>query len=690
MGFFSKMGIKQKITVMTSASMIVLMLVIVFVLNFIIVAHEENKFADDTKLQSEQIDYSVRLFLNSLKDAVALLADNPGLTAGGNITVYSKDMPADANGMIEMDPVSKGGYEATAYDIFRRFGEKYKNTVSVVSLGTTDGGYLQYPVVKRKAGYDATSRDWYKETMSSSDKIRSTEPFMTSKGVPTIGIFTVLRDNGNQPIGVLGINVDLPVLTDVIGDIQIGDTGYVILTDKKGMVIADPQNTDVNFKNLGETGVEGLDKLAGITDGLCDITLDGVDKTAYVYSSEKSDYRYITIVDRSQLMAGVNKIRIALVVILVAALALIVVLSRVVANSVAAPLEILGEAANAIASGDLRERNMDIDSDDEIGMLAQKFEDMRGRLTGLLREIKNSSSDVLSASDELSNGANQCSEAVTHVAETVSDIAESAQHQSDTIKESVTSLTAINDRVKDIADGADVISESSGKAGSAAENGRAAILNAVNQMEKISASVEESAKAVAVLGERSQEVGEIVNTISDIAQQTNLLALNAAIEAARAGEHGRGFAVVAEEVRKLAEESGKAAEEIGKIIGIVQSDTTLAVNKMKTGTEDVRAGSRIVDEAGAQFKLIGEHITKVDELAKKSAEAANLVAADSQKALEGTIDIEHAEEKVTANIDSISAATEEQSASMQQVAASSQNLAKMAEHLQKEAAKFRF
>ena len=685
-----RMGIKQKITVMTSGIMIALMLVIFFVLNFIIVKHEENKFVEDTRIESEQIDYSVRIFLYGLRDAMSFMAKNPALNAGGEITVYSKDMPADAKGMIEMAPMSRGGYEAMAYELFQSFGEQYKDTVSVISLGTPDGGYLQYPAVKRKAGYDSTTRDWYKETMSSSEKVCITEPFMTSKGTPTIGIFTVLRDSANQPHGVLGINVDLPVLTNVISNIKIGDTGYIIMADKNGMVIADPANTDVNFKKLGETGDAGLDSLAAVTDGLAELELGGVDKTACVYTSDKTGYRYITVVDRSQLMAGVNQIRMALAVILCVALALIVILSRFIANSVAAPLHDLGEAATAIASGDLRERSQEAFSHDEIGLLAEKFEDMRQKLTKLLKQIKINSADVLSASDELSNGANQCAEAVTHVAETVSEIAESAQHQSDTIKDSVGSLTAINDRVKDIADGADVISESSGKAGTAAQNGRAAIMKAVSQMEKISNSVEDSAKAVAVLGDRSQQVGEIVGTISDIAQQTNLLALNAAIEAARAGEHGRGFAVVADEVRKLAEESAKAAEEIGKIIGSVQNDTAQAVDKMKKGTEDVREGSTIVNEAGEQFQLIGQHIAKVDELAKKSAEAASLVAADSQRALDGTIAIEHAEEKVTANIDSISAATEEQSASMEQVAASSQNLAKLAENLQKEADKFKF
>lgn len=173
-------------------------------------------------------------------------------------------------------------------------------------------------------------------------------------------------------------------------------------------------------------------------------------------------------------------------------------------------------------------------------------------------------------------------------------------------------------------------------------------------MDSIESTVDHSAQVVANSGEKSQEIGQIVDTISAIADQTNLLALNPAIEAARAGEQGRGFAVVAEEVRHLAEQSQEAAKQIAELIRGIQTDTTKAVETMGKGTQEVKTGSQIVDEAGRSFKSIVELIGQVSQ-----------------------------------QVQAISTATEEQAASMEEIAASSETLARMAEKLQAEVSKFK-
>ena len=126
----------------------------------------------------------------------------------------------------------------------------------------------------------------------------------------------------------------------------------------------------------------------------------------------------------------------------------------------------------------------------------------------------------------------------------------------------------------------------------------------MDKMGHIESSVMDSAGVVKKLGESSQQIGQIVDTIAAIAEQTNLLALNAAIEAARAGEHGKGFAVVAEEVRKLAAESQSSAEEIRSRIQTIQGDTEQAVASMEGGTVEVQNGTSAIREVGVQFQDI--------------------------------------------------------------------------------------
>lgn len=687
--FLKKMGVKQKIMVLTSGAFVLAMLVLGLVLNKVITDRETANFAKETTLQASQVDNTMDIFLNNLRDGLVTLANDPTLRQGGNITVYI-DQPADDKGMIAMNPQAKGGFEAAAYDVFRRFGDAHKEAVSVVSYGTTDGGYLQWPTVSRKKGYDSRSRDWFKDSMAAPDKVRITKPFMTSKGTPTVGIFAVVRDNNNQPLGVLGLNIDLPVITNMISDIKVGETGYMVLVDADGVIVADPKHPELNFKKLSEADSGDIMKLADMTSGLQSLKIDGKSKVASVYSSDKTGYKYITIVDESQLLSSVNSMRIVLIVVLLLALALILASAFWLSNAIVRPLSALEAAAGRISQGDLRNVDIQVDTEDEIGRLAESFHKMTIQLKHLLEQIQGSANDVSSSSVQLSSGAEQCSQTITHVAETVSTIAESAQLQGTTLNDVVSRIREMTEKVTGIADNAKTMSVSSGKAGTAATEGGAAVESAVKQMEKIRSTVDESAVAVAALGERSQQIGEIINTISNIADQTNLLALNAAIEAARAGEHGRGFAVVADEVRKLAEQSGQAAEEISQIIKGIQEETKRAVGSMNAGTEEVRAGSEVVDRAGEQFRQIAEHISAVDQLIKSSAKDASQVADDSMKVLESAETVEQSAQQVTGNIDTISAATEEQSASMQEIAASSQNLARMAETLQKESGKFKF
>ena len=151
----------------------------------------------------------------------------------------------------------------------------------------------------------------------------------------------------------------------------------------------------------------------------------------------------------------------------------------------------------------------------------------------------------------------------------------------------------------------------------------------VAQIRSVESTVDESAKIVDKLGKRSQEIGQIVETISGIAGQTNLLALNAAIEAARAGEHGRGFAVVAEEVRKLAEQSQEAAQQIAALITGIQSDTDNAVASMQHGTNAVIEGASSVDGLRDTFDQIRVFVDEVSKEVASMAAEIKTVADDA-------------------------------------------------------------
>jgi methyl-accepting chemotaxis protein len=179
----------------------------------------------------------------------------------------------------------------------------------------------------------------------------------------------------------------------------------------------------------------------------------------------------------------------------------------------------------------------------------------------------------------------------------------------------------------DIAQNCQMAAEGAQRASRAASDGAEVVERTVSVMGQIAIKVQESARTVESLGERSDQIGAIIGTIEDIADQTNLLALNAAIEAARAGEQGRGFAVVADEVRALAERTTRATKEIGEMIKAIQKETKGAVSAMEQGVQQVEAGTI---EAAKSGQALQDILAQVNDVAMQVNQIAT--AAEEQTA----------------------------------------------------------
>jgi methyl-accepting chemotaxis protein len=186
-------------------------------------------------------------------------------------------------------------------------------------------------------------------------------------------------------------------------------------------------------------------------------------------------------------------------------------------------------------------------------------------------------------------------------------------------------------------------------------------------MERIASRVSDAAKTVEDLGARSDQIGQIIGTIEDIADQTNLLALNAAIEAARAGEQGRGFAVVADEVRALAERTTCATREIGTLIKAIQNETKGAVAAMEEGVVEVERGTESSVKSGAALEMILAQIYDVSVQVNQIA-----TAAEEQSAT--TCEITTNISQITAMVDSTVRAAAETTATSSQLSRESGRL----------------
>jgi methyl-accepting chemotaxis protein len=258
---------------------------------------------------------------------------------------------------------------------------------------------------------------------------------------------------------------------------------------------------------------------------------------------------------------------------------------------------------------------------------------------------------------------------------------------------SIANVTAIveqiSNKIQKIAENTSDVSVMANKTTSAPKDGNESISKVINQMANIEKTVASSADIVTKLGYRSKEIGQIVDTISSIAEQTNLLALNAAIEAARAGEQGKGFAVVADEIRKLAEQSQGATKKITELINAIQADTNKAVTAINEGTEVVKSGSSLTQVTGDVFNYIETLVIQLTEQVKEIYSVIHKLGESSKEVVLTMNKIDTISNNTVDQTQLASAFIEEQAASTEEVAASSNDLAKLSEKLLNAIGKFK-
>ena len=370
--------------------------------------------------------------------------------------------------------------------------------------------------------------------------------------------------------------------------------------------------------------------------------------------------------------------------ILLTALTIMLAFSRLIIKAITVPLGKIAAHLTYFADKDF---SNDVSQEflvrkDEFGKIAFASNKVTESMRMLIRQMEESAEQLSAASEELTASAQQSAQVTTQVATAISEVAAGSDKQLSAIDDTSAVVEQMSAGIQQVAANTNNVAGTSDKTAVAAQEGNQAIETAVKQMNTIEQTVSKSATVVEKLGERSKEIGQIVDTISGIAGQTNLLALNAAIEAARAGEQGKGFAVVAEEVRKLAEQSQEAAKQIADLIGEIQAETETAVSAMQDGTKEVRKGSEVVNTAGKDFAAIATLVKEVSKEVQDISAAIQQMASGSQQIVDSVKSIDNISKNTAEHAQTVSAAAEEQSASMEQIAASSQSLAKMAETLQ--------
>ena len=379
------------------------------------------------------------------------------------------------------------------------------------------------------------------------------------------------------------------------------------------------------------------------------------------------------------------------IVVTAVALLLLLISAMLLVRTVREPLQQMIAFCGRLSNGDFRvQEERELLRGDEFGEMVNVLIQMRKSINTLMQSVNNSTEQIAASSEELTASAAQSAQASTQSAVSVADAAKAVDRQETAVNECHRSVEQVEQSVTRIRQEATQAAERSAAAASQAGEGSETVEASVSQIKSVESIVTASAEMVDKLGVRSQEIGQIVETISGIAGQTNLLALNAAIEAARAGEHGRGFAVVAEEVRKLAEQSQTAAQQIAELIHGIQQDTTTAVGSMNEGREAVASGAQSVEGLREVFGKISSLVKNVSEQMDVMMEGIQAVTESAGVVTQSINNIEKQGSKVAEEMQAVSATTEEQSASAEEIASASDALAKLAQDQQLSLQRFKY
>lgn len=553
-------------------------------------------------------------------------------------------------------------------------------------------------------------RDYFKKVMATKKPIISDPLTSKTTGKLSVVLAVPVLDHG-QLTGVLVGTVSMDRLTSMMKELKFLETGYGQLSDDSGIIIAHPKRPELVGKlNLREKQInpelqlpknELDERLINLFKASADLGLqsrtvytfvDGVSRVAVgTPISLPGGQRWVMMVAAPEAEAtqAISHLSRLMLLISVGCLVLACMAILILAKKFAKPITIMRDECLLLAQGDLQKRELSVTSEDEIGQLASGFQEMGATLRTLIGQVHTQSEQLAASSEQLTASADQSALAANQVAASITDVANGAIEQLTAATETSAIVEQMSASIEQVSATTNAVAEQSIRAASKAHEGSSNVNKAVEQMIQIEQTVNHSAQVVADLGQRSKEIGQIVETISGIAGQTNLLALNAAIEAARAGEQGRGFAVVAEEVRKLAEQSQAAAKQIAELIGGIQADTESAVQAMDHGTREVKLGADVVNSAGQAFDEIVTVVSQVSDQVREIAAEIDQMAVGSQQIVSAVNLIDGLSKKASGEAQTVSAATQEQSASMEEIAAASKSLAILAMNLQEAVNKFR-
>lgn len=546
----------------------------------------------------------LRIYFSNISNLIRTFTSSSLMKSENNEITSYKDKKT-LQGFSQMIP-EKGSYEEEVMNLCGQFQTENPIFIGIAFATEHNGGYVHYPAIDRKDGYDARDRAWYKLGKENPNKVMSLDAYQTSNGQTVMTLVQGITDVTGKFKGVATFDIDLNLLN---AQFQKSDEEFkVIITDKKGMIIVNTLNTQDFFIPLNETKIKAFEKYTYDTKIEMDESILGLDYyiNAQGINLETVKFGCIVLIPKFKFSSYLNKLKISYALEAVFLLLICAIVFFAIGNILVKPVVETTLLLEDIAEGDGNLNvELNVKGHDEISLLSRYFNKTIEKIRLSIKEVGITANNIYDTGEELSSTMDNAKIIVQKMTDSIDKVKSEMVHRSEIVKTIGESLHSMVNVIQDLDGHIDTQTQTVESSGIHIKNMVANIKTILNIIAENLASLEELNKATdsgkdiivqtVLLSDAVQESSNILietsSVIKNIASQTNLLSMNAGIEAAHAGESGKGFAVVAGEIRKLAEDSASQGDKITKIL-----------NELKDKIEKVSTSAK---ETQKQF----EHIT---------------------------------------------------------------------------------
>lgn len=455
---------------------------------------------------------------------------------------------------------------------------------------------------------------------------------------PVIMIATPI-DTLNGEKALLIARIDGYMLSDVVKEIHVGETGYALIVNEDGTIQGHANEeyvkNETNFITLSKENGEmkgeatAIEKIISNDLGFFQFKNDEGVQQFVGYHTLNNGWRLAVIADRDEMMSGLKDLNRDTIISTFIFLIIGVVLAFLVSRSISRPIKELVNVSECLATGDFTNEipAKQKHRQDELGMLARSLYKMIDNMKETITKVNSNSMLVNEASYELLEEVNKVTTITNTIVDTMIEVENGSVTQSKMADEGAYTMEQMAIGIQKVAEVSGSVAEHTQQIEQQIYNGNRAINESIQQMSAIQEGTSLELDIIRKLEEESKEIGLISKMITDISEQTNLLALNASIEAARAGDAGKGFAVVAGEVRNLSEQTANSAAQINALIEKVQGYTAQAVKAAESGEENVQRGLSTIHSVESRFKDIVIEVEKIThEIEQLSASTQEMSA----------------------------------------------------------------